>query len=74
MEHGIAKHQPARPTRRADAIHRAPIVWLAATLVAASLAACIVTVLLALGQPDDASPHVGERLLGVPAAGGQAGR
>ncbi|HEY8521064.1 MAG TPA: hypothetical protein VIN61_13355 [Gammaproteobacteria bacterium] len=63
-----------RMTERTDTIHRTPVVWLAAALVAASLAACIVTILLALGQPDDAALDAGERLLGVPAGHGEVDR
>jgi len=36
-------------------------------LFAALLAACILTVVLALGQSDGALPNVGERVLSVPA-------
>lgn len=54
-------------TPRPVPIHRLPIVWVAAALFAASIAGCIVTIALALGQPDAALPDVGERLLSVPA-------
>lgn len=49
-------------------IYRLPIVWVAAALFAASIAGCIVTIVLALEQPDAALPNVGDRLLSVPAA------
>ena len=58
----------AGTTTRAGSLHRLPVVWLAVALFAASLAGCIVTIMLALAQPDGALPEVGERLLSVPAA------
>ena len=47
---------------------RVPVVWLALGLFAALLAACVLTVVLALAQPDGALADVGERVLSVPAA------
>ena len=47
---------------------RTPVFWLAVALFVASIAGCVVTIMLALGQPDGALPDVGERLLSVPAA------
>ena len=46
---------------------RLPVVWLALGSFAALLAACILTVVLALGQSDGALPNVGKRVLSVPA-------
>lgn len=57
--------------RSAVPIYRMPIAWLALGLFAASIAGCIVTIVLALGQSDGAQPEVGERLLSVPASYGQ---
>jgi hypothetical protein len=48
--------------------YRVPIFWLALALFVASIAGCIVTIMLALGGPDGALPDVGERLLSVPTA------
>lgn len=47
---------------------RLPVVWLALGSFAALLAACVLTVVLALAQPDAALPTVGEHVLSVPAA------
>lgn len=49
--------------------YRSPIVWLAIVLFVASLVGCIVTIVLALGQPADALPDAGEALFRVPLAG-----
>jgi hypothetical protein len=49
---------------------RSPVLWLAAALLLASIGACIVTILLALGQPVDALPGIGETLFRVPSARG----
>ena len=46
---------------------RLPVVWLALGMFAALLAACVLTVVLALGQSDGALPNMGERVLSVPA-------
>jgi hypothetical protein len=53
---------------RALPILTQPVAWLALGLFAALLAACILTIVLALGQSDGALPDVGERVLSVPAA------
>ncbi|HEX6993408.1 MAG TPA: hypothetical protein VF339_04600 [Gammaproteobacteria bacterium] len=47
---------------------RLPVVWLALAFFAASVVGCIVTIMIAVAQPDGALPDVGERLLNVPAA------
>lgn len=52
----------------AGAILRMPIFWLALALFVATLAGCVVTIVLALGQPDDSLPGIGERLLKVPSS------
>ena len=44
-----------------------PVAWLAFGLFAASIAGCVVTIMLALGQPGGELPDVGERVLKVPA-------
>lgn len=49
--------------------YRSPIVWLAAALFVASLIGCIVTIVIALGQPADGLPDAGETLFRVPLAG-----
>jgi len=51
---------------RTDSAFRLPIVWLALALFVASIAGCIVTIMIAVAQPDAALPDVGERLLSVP--------
>lgn len=58
----------ARTGRRTvSLLLRLPIVWLALALFAALLGACVLTVVLALGQSDGALPDVGERVLSMPA-------
>ena len=59
---------PKRGLTLTPSVLRQPIAWLAAGLFAALLAACILTIVLALGQSDGALPNVGERVLSVPAA------
>lgn len=64
----------AGATTQAGGPHRLPVVWVALALFVASLAGCIVTIVLALAQPDGTLPEVGERLLSVPAAHQEAPR
>ena len=56
-----------RPQNR-ERWYRSPILWLGAAMFAASLAGCIVTILLALEHADTPLSVEGERLLNVPAA------
>ncbi len=58
----------ALAARRTDSVFRLPIVWLALALFVATIAGCIVTIMIAVAQPDAALPDVGERLLNVPTA------
>lgn len=57
-----------RESRRTDrnAWYRSSVVWLAAALFVAILAACVVTIVIALSQPSDALPDVGETVFRVP--------
>lgn len=70
----LAQARPVRPqasTRAARvAWYRQPIFWLAAALFVASLAGCIVTIIIALAQPSDALPDGGERVFRVPTSHG----
>ncbi len=56
------------------AVLRSPVAWLAFVLFAASIAGCVVTIMLAVGQPGGELPGVGERLLKVPATRVEEGR
>ena len=73
METRVAETQAVRAVER-DALYRLPVVWLAIALFAASIAGCIVTIMLALAQPDGALPGVGDRLLSVPATHAEESR
>ena len=57
--------------QKTASLYRLPIVWVALGLFAASIVGCIVTIVLALGQPDGAAPTTGERLLSVPTQRGE---
>lgn len=46
--------------------HRLPIVWLAAAILAAILAACIITIVLAGRYPDEPSSVGPDSLLNMP--------
>lgn len=48
--------------------YRSPIIWLAAALLVATIAGCVVTILVAVGQPADAVPGVGDTVFRVPIA------
>ncbi len=56
-----------RPRSR-ERWYRSPILWLGAAMFLASLAGCIVTILLALEHADAPLAVEGERLLNVPTA------
>jgi hypothetical protein len=51
-----------------DRWHHSSILWLGATLFAASLLACILTIVIAVRNADPALDVHGEQLLDVPAA------
>lgn len=51
---------------RIPAMMHSPIFWLAAAMLAASIGGCIVTIVLALGHPDEPVPSGGDRFLSVP--------
>lgn len=46
--------------------YRMPVFWLAVLMFVASLAGCIITIMIALGQPSDALGDDGERIFKVP--------
>lgn len=46
--------------------HRVPIAWLGAAILAAILAACIVTIVLAQRHPDEPSSAEQDSLLDMP--------
>lgn len=69
-DHYSRQHALPRPQRR-ERWYRSPILWLGAAFFVASLAGCIVTILLALEHADTPLAIQGERLLNVPAAHAQ---
>lgn len=68
----LVRGDASPPTERRredrDAWYRSAIVWLAAALFAAVIAGCIVTIAVALQQPPDALPDVGDSVFRVPIA------
>lgn len=66
---GVTAHArgSARPSVSGGAVwYRMPIFWLAVLMLVASLAGCIITIMIALGQPSDALGDDGERIFKVP--------
>ena len=51
---------------RRDAWHDQPVFWLGALLLGASLAGCVVTIVLAARHADAALPTAGGQVLKVP--------
>lgn len=67
-----SRRGPRRTGR--NAWYRSGVVWLAAAFFAAIVAACVVTIVIALSQPSDALPDVGESVFRVPLGVMTAGR
>lgn len=55
-------------TRATDAWWRQPVAWLGAAIFAASIAGCIVMIVLAERNKDEALPAAGNQVLNVPLA------
>ena len=55
-------------TRDPAAWHRQPVAWLAAAIFVATLAGCIVTILIALKHADDPVDAGGARVMAIPLA------
>lgn len=53
---------------RTAAWHRQPVLWLGALLLAASLAGCVLMIVLGARYPDEALPTAGGEIMKVPLA------
>lgn len=47
-------------------LHRAPLIWLAAVILMAAIAGCVVTIVLAQRHPDETLSPGSDSLLGMP--------
>jgi len=52
--------------RRSSSPHRSPILWVSGLMLVTLLAGCVVTIWIAISQPDESLSIDAERLLKVP--------